>query len=1364
MRFRSPFPFLFSLTLALGSCARLSTPPQGGSLPEGAGRAEYQLSAGQSVEGRIAGVQPGQVLSLTVALHGLTGDQDEVYFTLKAPDGAQAKKTLHAGDPDFYFPAGINASGEATYSLTRKLGGGGEVIARLNWRPWTQEKEGVILESEPNNTWKQANPIMIGRTVQGSGDDAAYILHLGAKAEELGDDLREQTSHAEQIVGLYQQDASVARSLRGLQFATLVSNLYRSIDWYRLDFAGPEPRLVMFGIELLDRDNLPCDVAVFRLEGDGIKPYDEGIDPVSPPHEVQALPGNKFTTRVLRQGTYYLRVVPNHPDYQLWTRDYPVPPYDDPRKAVRAGMDYIIAAGDSWHANTPRVGGLVERVGDVHAETQQCIACHPTQFSFRAEMTAARNGYPINMRSQVAFLADRFYNNPRPLYGQKDTTWSRMISAAANVSSRPAGMLMDFENVVNGDERLEFHKPIANYLRLYYKGRDKLPANESNGNFPLVSTYEVASYSREVFQGLFDRANDPAYRTDAGQMETILQESAIKDPIDLCWQTVALAKADREKYAEAIRANADRILSIQRPSGLWSAVFEADGQEVEFQTGHALYALALAGVPADDPRVARGIKALLERQRPFGGWFDPTQAYENFRTPFRETQFAVMALAQYFPLNETKKRVGWDNGSAPGQLTPDRPALLIDQLDRIWSRDQIPGKEHEKAVIHDATRDDEPMVRLAAVTCLGRIGNESDVPVLTARLGDETKMVQRGAAWALRQLASRKNIGLEAIASALRSDDERVRWGATRVLFRHFRSFSADPAIFEALLAGLDDPSPTVRLQASKSLSQSWYWSWDRERQRRIERALIAHMGSETHPWPARGLRESFHNVLDENTRYLYNNWIPLMAREEDRKRSIEAHHALVREQADLVASTLAEGDAARVKELLRSIAEFHLREGNYTAQGKYTRIGNDVEEIEFFPDATATLVKAIAPYLESPSPEVRELAVRSTHAMRGTKAPDLALSLLARLDDEAEPVRAAAWDFRKDLPAKIGPENRADALALLDRLLSSAHTEASAGGTELAAQWAKDLPETAAILVRLIEKGDARQKATALRAAEPFSAIQTDPAFIRLLAASLDASRPEALASALPLALKPGGLSENAEVRGRLEKLFASPDSETRRRMLPMIDERIAGDERVVGLVTASLGDPAPDVRRLALDEIAGSKKLKANPKIASAIRRIADDPQPLVRVAARSAIGRKDNPLPSPREALDFRFFVERVQPRLATLGPDGNSCVQCHITHTAFKLTPPDAGGRFTPEQSQNNFASALKVVDLESPGNSLILRKPMTTARSEGVAGSSLLSHGGGRRWADTNDEGYQTLLRWTRGATLPEGGAAGGGGS
>jgi hypothetical protein len=97
-------------------------------------------------------------------------------------------------------------------------------------------------------------------------------------------------------------------------------------------------------------------------------------------------------------------------------------------------------------------------------------------------------------------------------------------------------------------------------------------------------------------------------------------------------------------------------------------------------------------------------------------------------------------------------------------------------------------------------------------------------------------------------------------------------------------------------------------------------------------------------------------------------------------------------------------------------------------------------------------------------------------------------------------------------------------------------------------------------------------------------------------------------------------------------------------------------------------------------------------------------------------------------------FRAYVE---PILTRRGRDGYACVHCHATHTLFNAT----------------YQTVMNVVDLNDPEASLILRKPTSSADSEGVVGSKVLPHGGGVRWEKDSPE-YQTILHWIEGK-LPQ---------
>src|SRR6185437_3519778 len=254
---------------------------------------------------------------------------------------------------------------------------------------------------------------------------------------------------------------------------------------------------------------------------------------------------------------------------------------------------------------------------------------------------------------------------------------------------------------------------------------------ETNGNLPIVSTHEIAWYA-------WTATKDP-------RMGEWIAAAEVKNVTDLCYQTLALADIDSSRYAELILKNVERLFSLQRPDGQWSYKFEPDQPEVEFQTGHVLWTLHAAGVPLSDPHVAKAIKYLMTRQQPFGGWLDPQQSFENFRTPFRETQFAIMALSAYYP--RTGRSKGW-NSPVVAKLSDD-PVQLLNQLDNVWD----PPSNAVRTAIEQAAQSNDALIRQAAAEALGRLGRRE--PVLSNLLGDPSKMVQRTAAWAMRQTYSR---------------------------------------------------------------------------------------------------------------------------------------------------------------------------------------------------------------------------------------------------------------------------------------------------------------------------------------------------------------------------------------------------------------------------------------------------------------------------------------------------------------------------------------------------------------------------------------------------------------------------------
>jgi hypothetical protein len=882
----------------------------------------------------IRALDPSQAYSLLYSLSPLRAlaPDARVAIELRQGDRILASKTIHAGDPDYYTQIRVPQRGDATLTIHPTATTANYDLQINRWPRSTSVKSGPI------HRWQDAMPIALGKTVFASGDDAEYV------------------------------------PLPGTPRRTMVEDP-AATDWYQFEFTSDTPKLVFFQVDLMERDQIPVNVSVYRVESGAPKEYFEGEDPVTLPHEVQALPGNKFTPRVLKEkGTYYIAVRAAHPEYKLRTRVYDCPPYRDPQTAVRTAVDYILAAGDSWHANTPRRGGILDRVASVHQETSLCVGCHTTHFPLRAQLYATRNGYPVIQRQQVQFLIERFYNNPRPFYGfeEQGAVWARMISAPANVLGRMSHLTDLFEQQISGESRDSYHQSIAEYLKLYYADRTALPPDETNGNTPLVSAHEIAWYA-------WTDTHDP-------RLGDFISKGEVKNTIDLCYQTLALADIDRARYADQIRANAQRILSLQRPDGQWSARFEPNQPEVEFQTGHALWALQAAGIPASTPQVAKGLKYLLDRQQLFGGWMDPLQSFENFRTPFRETQMAVLALSSYFPIAGRAK--GW-NSPKLERLSAD-PIEMLQQLDDVW--DAPSAAVHKD--IEAAARSNDALLRQAAVEALGRLGNREGL--YGELLGDPSKLVQRTAAWAMRQSYSRHVDTPSAdLESALLSSDDRTRWGGTRVFAAHFSALAKRPEMSLALASLVNDPSEMVRMGAVKGIWQFWFWNPDSTIKGTIEDRILAALAEPQTERVENNLRYAVYNLADENIRYLYNNWVPLLGRPEDRERAIRGRLAIENRLATKFAGILTSGPDRQKRLLLESLTTFPMRRGDIydldadlgkPAPPIYNRIGNDTEQIEFFGKSGDLLAHALQPLLSSPDPAMRRLAGQASLLVRETR------------------------------------------------------------------------------------------------------------------------------------------------------------------------------------------------------------------------------------------------------------------------------------------------------------------------------------------------------------------------------------------
>lgn len=1153
---------------------------------------------------RLGKAEPGSLYAITVAVKNPAEVQgkDAVLVTVKDASGVVGAKWLHSADLDFYLTLRPRAAGSVTVSLAapasvhlpeiatsmRKI----SLLAAATRQPAAGALLPGVIAAQPNDTWQHAQAFSFGQTIYGSGDERPFAPSPTEDA--------------------------YAAMMKGFQ-------------WFKFDFPGDKPRLVYFVLNVTDRD-VPMDIDLFQLGKDSsgapdVVPFNTG-EFVYQIEATQNYPGlYKFRTRILQPGQrYYIRVAADHPAFQLHTYEFGVPPYTDPHQSVRAGMDFLVNMGDSWLSNTPRRGSIALRTTMQHSETQLCIACHPSQFSTRGYLTAVHNGYPPTQRAALEFITDRLYNNARPLYGEKGANWVRVIYTARTEASRLPLIADAYEqNVTHDPPRPHFNEPYAQFLKIHYNGLTTMPGDEADGCEPDVSPFEIADQSWHTFNLVYRQTGNPEWLTERDQVEKLAVADPPKNMIDLDWKIMFLTSVDRARYAAQIDRLIEQLYSYENAQGGWPYPFDRKAKPADFISYNAVLALAQAGRrPETDAPLALAVKAMMAAQRPEGSW-EGDPVYQGFNTPFRATQFAVMALSTLYPGPATEKN--WDAAypAPPTRLAKNNLPLLLAQLDQYWDLEPEPVLRQVRSVL---TGSDQPLAREAAARALGHMADPGAMPALIKALGDQSKMVQISAAYAIRMVLSRRQAeapaGRRLLAAALASPDARTRWGATRVFNQHFRELTGDPELLAALENDLADPAPYVRFQAAGGVWRWYYWQVDRPEMRRSTlESLATRLNTEPDPMVRRGLQESIYDLLDENTGYL-TAWVRASAQEPDKQAIAAGYEAVVRDQAQVLAKVLREGTPMGRESLLNALWDFHIRHYSLppvnaktveiglpavltkyvsgvpdlhrpgyeyppyreTVDFKYdvhngffqTRIGNDSDLLHFFQSSGPELESALLACLNGADDSMKIEVLKAGSTLSGAGGPRFALAALNLSQDPdpdvRETVRYVYQDGQRGVLNIDPPE--------------------AGGGSQAGAPVDPNLVNK---VVEILRGSDAESQAVVLPL---LAALPSDspwgrqPAVLDSLRSLLERQpRPQNYAQVLDAASSFGRLMQDPELRNQLLAGLNDPNPEVQRAAVQVALEHFLNDPQTAPLVKTAFANLDTSGKTVLLEEVANPKFL---------------------------------------------------------------------------------------------------------------------------------------------------------------------------
>jgi len=122
--------------------------------------------------------------------------------------------------------------------------------------------------------------------------------------------------------------------------------------------------------------------------------------------------------------------------------------------------------------------------------------------------------------------------------------------------------------------------------------------------------------------------------------------------------------------------------------------------------------------------------------------------------------------------------------------------------------------------------------------------------------------------------------------------------------------------------------------------------------------------------------------------RYLYNNWIALLAQPEDRERAKRGHHEASRKMAERIAKALSDGANCNAK-LLAALTESIWRSGGYPMRAVTHALANDVETVKVLRGRRPRRGKGTHPFVVIAQPQNRNQAVIVAFTLRENSLDD---------------------------------------------------------------------------------------------------------------------------------------------------------------------------------------------------------------------------------------------------------------------------------------------------------------------------------------------------------------------------------------
>ena len=825
-----------------------------------------------------------------------------------------------------------------------------------------------------------------------------------------------------------------------------------------------------------------------------------------------------------------------------------------------------------------------------------------------------------------------------------------------------------------------------------------------------------------------------------------------------------------ERIADTIKKDEARLRAIQNADGSWgfdpgkaanseSEKWKTNGEYDPAPTALALSAFHALGFTDKDPAVARGVKALLRMQDPYGRW------NKNALTGFVTTSYALHALSRLYPETPVKP--------TRTQFTPRAGESLPATIARVRALSHT----NEQAQIEmldlmiQASLHQSAQVRVWSAMALGGVHDERGVPTLIKLMGDSVKMVRDAAAWAMEQtLLDDKGFG--AVFVAYETGGDLTRESVVKALGMRADAVLTNPSFSKTRLTALldrainDDKHPAVRAWAARAAWQWWIWNPP------VRESI-------NQSWTRKLLAAEPNALVENSFRYQSHalfvvNGHKANGSEEHQYKELATLFKTLEQKLDDAALTDAVKDRL-ARRLVAISATFYAAAGGdggpgqmgYITAGSTEMMGKAVLRVWGKTDAAnipelRLLMEGAANVAYQPlQDKVIDYSTHGPEVLRTLAAAavsDPSAVTLPAVQEKVEPlveqiIRAAPdYDRRQSLAqpvlrlfsrAKWAVPKTTEQRNLLYSLLIPKHTA----------------EPTAAELKKIIDAAEAAVRPMGLPDADWYIADRMGA----MLATNTDLHTPELLrfvpgASKNPLTAH-FWLPSVAWVAS-FDEGIPEVDATTRPQISP---ELAAARARAVELFVQMLQPTAPVMSRNIALRLANTTALRQDPTVQAALRKLVETEK---NNAARNALkysdqqtwlaelqeavkkeplatGLKDQSL-SPQFIASFKYFSDYVAPELnRNQRMDEMSCMKCHAVEgrvPSMGLAGPDGNGFWTVQNMLKNYLTLQQRVNIADIETSKLLRKPLNvqTGKEDG--------HQGGRRYTPS-ERGYQIIRRW-----------------